>query len=291
MTQPHQLLDRALVRTRQARQPVASHFLLDRVAAELAERVAGINRRFGRALDLSPRAGVLARAVARTGKTDEWVLAPATAPALHADASAAVAVADEEWLPFAAASFDLVVTGLGLHRVNDLPGALVQIKRALKPDGLLLAALFAGSTLVELRTAFAEAEAELTGGASPRVMPFADVSELGRLAGRAGLALPVADRDVLVVRYDTPFGLFADLRSMGETNALNARSRRPLRRAVLLRAAEIYAARFSDPDGRIRATFEVVVLTGWHPHESQQQPLRPGSAKARLADALKPPKR
>ena len=195
-------------------------------------------------------------------------------------------VADEEALPFRDASLDLVVSALALQFVNDLPGTLVQIRRALKPDGLFLAALVGGETLTELRQAFAAAESEVEGGVSPRVAPFADVRDLGALLQRAGFALPVTDIDRLTVRYDSPFALMHDLRRMGATNALIERRRTPLRRATLLRMAEIYAERFADPDGRVRATFEIVWLSGWAPHPSQQQPLKPGSAQARLADAL-----
>ncbi len=195
-------------------------------------------------------------------------------------------VADEERLPFAEGAFDAVFSVLSLHWVNDLPGALVQLRRTLKPDGLLLAALIGGETLHELRESFAIAEAELTGGASPRVSPFAEVRSLGSLLQRAGYALPVIDSDRHVVRYAEPFKLFHDLRRMGATNALVERSRRPLTRKMIARAAEIYAERFSDPDGRLRATFDVLWISGWAPHESQQKPLKPGSAKTRLADAL-----
>ena len=195
-------------------------------------------------------------------------------------------VADEEALPFRDGSLDLVVSALALQFVNDLPGVLVQIRRALKPDGLFLAALVGGETLTELRQSFAAAESDVEGGASPRVAPFADLRELGALLQRAGFALPVTDSDRLTVRYDSAFGLMHDLRRMGATNALIARRRAPLRRATLMRMAEIYARRFADDDGRLRATFEIVWLSGWAPHPSQQQPLRPGAAKARLADAL-----
>jgi SAM-dependent methyltransferase len=193
---------------------------------------------------------------------------------------------DAEALPFAPARFDLAVSLLALQSINDLPGALVQIRRALKPDGLFLGALLGGSTLHELRAAFTQAEAELEGGASPRVAPFADVRDLGALLQRAGFALPVTDVEPAIVRYGDPVGLLRDLRAMGLTNALHDRRRTPLRRATLLRAMSIYAQRFSDADGRIRATFDILWLSGWAPHESQQKPLRPGSAQARLADAL-----
>ena len=195
-------------------------------------------------------------------------------------------VADEEALPFGDAVFDLVVSALALQFVNDLPGTLVQIRRALKPDGLFLAALIGGETLTELRQSFAAAESEVEAGVSPRVAPFADLRDLGALLQRAGFALPVTDVDRITVRYDTVFALMHDLRRMGATNALIDRRRVPLRRATLMRMAEIYGERFSDDDGRIRATFEIIWLSGWAPHPSQQQPLRPGSAKTRLADAL-----
>jgi len=199
----------------------------------------------------------------------------------------AAVVADEEALPFRDASLDLVVSALALQFVNDLPGTLIQIRRTLKPDGLLLAALIGGESLTELRVAFAEAEAEIEGGVSPRVVPFADLRDLGALLQRAGFALPVTDVDRVTVRYASPLALMHDLRRMGAGNVLTARRRTPLRRSTLLRVLEIYAERFADPDGRIRATFEIVWLSGWAPHESQQKPLRPGSAQTRLADALR----
>ncbi|HRO03438.1 MAG TPA: methyltransferase domain-containing protein, partial [Terricaulis sp.] len=205
---------------------------------------------------------------------------------IEADIASGGAQLDPEALPFAEASFDLIVSPLALHSVNDLPGALIQLRRALKPDGLLLAALFGGATLNELRLSLIEAEIELTGGAGPRVAPFADLQDLTHLMQRAGFALPAGDRDVVKVRYAEPMRLLADLRAMGETAALSERSPRGLSRRILARTFEIYAARFSDPDGRVRATFEIINLAGWAPHESQQKPLKPGSAKTRLADAL-----
>jgi SAM-dependent methyltransferase len=195
-------------------------------------------------------------------------------------------VADEEALPFADNTLDLVVSGLSLQVVNDLPGVLVQVQRALKPDGLFLAALLGGDTLTELRQSFAVAESELEGGVSPRVAPFADVRDLGALLQRAGFALPVTDVDRITVRYATPLRLLRDLRRMGAANPLVERRRVPLRRTTLMRAMEVYAARFADPDGKVRASFDIIWLLGWSPHESQQKPLQPGSAKKRLADAL-----
>ena len=213
------------------------------------------------------------------------IVPPGARGAAAGDAHLAVA-ADEEALPFRDASLDLVVSVLALQFVNDLPGTLIQIRRALKPDGLLLAALAGGDTLIELRQAFAAAEAEVEDGVSPRVAPFSDVRDMGALLQRAGFALPVTDVDRITVRYGSPLALMHDLRRMGATNPLVERSRRPLKRATLMRMMEVYAERFSDPDGRIRATFEIVWLSGWAPHESQQKPLAPGSARQRLADVL-----
>jgi SAM-dependent methyltransferase len=207
-------------------------------------------------------------------------------PGDHAAAATWRVVADEEALPFADNTLDLVVSALSLQAVNDLPGVLVQVRRALKPDGLFLAALLGGDTLVELRQSFAVAESELEGGVSPRVAPFPDLRDMGALLQRAGFAVPVTDVDRITVRYATPLGLLRDLRHMGAANPLVERRRVPLRRATLARAMESYAERFADPDGRVRASFDIIWLSGWSPHESQQKPLRPGSAKTRLADAL-----
>ena len=273
------MLLRARRRRAQALGPVT--FLLDRVASDLAERLDAVLREFPLAVDLGTPADALRRALADKTSIGALVAADTRRPA-----QGLAVVADEEMLPFRDSSLDLVVSALALQFVNDLPGTLIQIRRALKPDGLLIAALLGGETLTELRQAFAAAEAEVEGGASPHVAPFADVRELGALLQRAGFALPVTDVDRLTVRYASPFALMADLRRMGATNALAERRRTPLRRATLQRMAEIYAQRFADPDGKIRATFEVIWLSGWAPHESQQKPLRPGSAEVRLADVL-----
>lgn len=266
------IFDRKLLRARQqrARALGPETFLIERIAGELGERLAVVRRQFERALDLGTPTDAVRRALSEGGKVGTLVNV----------------IADEEALPFADGSLDLVVSALALQFVNDLPGTLIQIRRALKPDGLLLAALVGGDSLTELREAFAQAESEVEGGASPRVAPFADVRELGGLLQRAGLALPVVDSDRLTVRYQSVFDLMRDLRRMGATNVLTERRRTPLRRATLQRMAEIYAQRFADADGRVRATFEIAWLSGWAPHESQQKPLRPGSAKQRLADAL-----
>jgi len=286
MAQGPVLFDRNLLRARRRRAQTlgASEFLIERAAADIAERLAAVLRTFGLAVDLGTPGDAVRRALKATGKVGTIVSANPCARAMP-DAALAVA-ADEEVLPFRDGSVDLVTSVLSLQFVNDLPGALVQIRRALRPDGLLLAALLGGDTLVELRQAFAAAEAEIEGGVSPRVAPFADLRELGALLQRAGFALPVTDVERLTVRYPSPLDLMHDLRRMGATNALIERRRRPLRRATLARMMQIYGAEFADADGRIRATFELVWLSGWAPHESQQQPLKPGSARRRLAEAL-----
>jgi SAM-dependent methyltransferase len=281
------IIDRALLRARlrRARALGPATFLIDRVAEELADRLASVLRSFPCGLDLGTPTGAVRRALAASHKGGSLIAANALAAAAgHQDGLAIVA--DEEALPLREGALDLVVSGLSLHLVNDLPGTLVQVRRALKPDGLFVAALLGGDTLTELRQAFAAAEAEIEDGISPRVLPFADLRDLGALLQRAGFALPVTDVDRLTVRYGSPLALMHDLRRMGAANPLVDRSRRPLRRATLARMLAIYGERFADPDGRIRATFEIVYLSGWAPHESQQQPLAPGSARTRLADAL-----
>ena len=224
-------------------------------------------------------------------QVETWIQAGLSSARLARAAGPRV-VADEERLPFRAESLDLVVSLLSLHWTNDLVGALVQIRRALKPDGLFIGALFGGATLTELRQSLLIAESEMGetrkgGGVGARVSPFADGFDGAGLLQRAGFTLPVADVDRVTVRYDNPIKLMADLRAMGETSVLIDRPPTPLTRAALLRTAEVYAERFALADGRIPATFEIITLTGWAAHESQQTPLKPGSAKVRLADALK----
>jgi SAM-dependent methyltransferase len=210
-----------------------------------------------------------------------------SAPTLAALCPRPSLACDEDMLPFAEASLNLVVSGLALHRVNDLPGALIQIRRVLKPDGLFLAAVLGRNALTELRQSLIEAEAEEQGGASPRVAPFADVRDYGALLQRAGFALPVADAELLSVIYPSPRALMDEIRVLGGGNVLASRRKEPLSRGTLARAEEIYGRRFGTADGRIVASFEIVYLLGWAPHASQQQPLAPGSAKMRLADALR----
>ena len=272
MAQSPVIFDRHLLRVRRARAATLgpATFLIDRVAEDIADRLAAVLRRFDRAFELGGPNEPVRRALVASGKVGSIV----------------EVAADEEALPFRDGSLDLVVSALALQFVNDLPGTLVQVRRALKPDGLFLAALIGGDSLMELRQAFAVAEAEIEAGISPRVAPFADLRDLGGLLQRAGFALPVTDVDRLIARYDTPLALMHDLQRMGATNVLVERRRRPLRRRTLARMVEIYGERFADPDGRVRATFEIVWLSGWAPHESQQQPLKPGSAQRRLADAL-----
>jgi SAM-dependent methyltransferase len=283
MEAPSALFDIDLARRRlaRARQTGYAAFLLDRLAEDLDDRLGAVLRTFSSVLDLgSPAPAAMQVLSARYGEARHLRLAPLP------EAGGDVIVGDPEMLPLAAGSLDLAVSLLALHAVNDLPGTLIQLRRALRPDGLFVGCLLGGASLTELRQSFGQAESEIEGGISPRVAPFAAVREAGALLQRAGFALPVADTDTVTVRYADPFGLMRDLRAMGMTNVLTERRRTPLRRATLLRAAEVYAERFSDPDGRVRATFEVLWLSGWVPHESQQKPLRPGSAKSRLADAL-----
>lgn len=280
--------DRALLRRRRRRHAgtaSAHDFLLSRVADDLAGRLEIISRQFPVAANIGAHHGSLSRqlrALANVGMMVDVepvheLLAMCDGPAISAD---------EELLPFADASLDLVVSGLALQLVNDLPGTLVQVRRALKPDGLLLASLLGGSTLSELGEAWLLAEDEIIGGASPRVAPSIDLRDLGSLLQRAGFALPVVDSDVVTVAYATPLALMQDIRAMGASNALVARRRALTGRRLMARACEIYAERHARPDGRITATFEILTLTAWAPDPSQQQPLQPGSAKTRLADAL-----
>lgn len=283
MDAPAALFDTPLARRRLARAGRLGYpgFLLDRLAEDLDDRLGAVLRSFVSVLDLATPLPVAARPLAARYPAARH-LRLASLPEPGGD----LIVGDPEALPLATASLDLAVSLLALHAVNDLPGTLIQLRRALRPDGLFVGCLLGGATLTELRQSFAQAESEVEGGVSPRVAPFAAVREAGALLQRAGFALPVADTDTLTVRYADPFGLMRDLRAMGMTNVLTERRRTPLRRATLLRTAEIYAERFSDPDGRVRATFEVLWLSGWVPHETQQKPLRPGTAKTRLADAL-----
>jgi SAM-dependent methyltransferase len=289
---PPQIFDRGLINRRldrawaNARGQAQADFLLVRAADDLHDRLSLVKRRFALAADFGSPGPHGAAAVAATGQADCIIRVGPTEASLGTGGFLPV-VGDLERLPAADGRLDLAISLLALQTVNDLPGALVQMRRALKDDGLLIVAMIGGETLTELRQSLTIAESEILGGASPRVAPFVDVRALGGLAQRAGLALPVVDLDRVVVRYPDVFALFADLRAMGGASALQARSRKPLRRDVLLRAAAVYAERFADPDDRLRATFDLVWLAAWAPHESQPKPLEPGSAKVRLEDALK----
>ncbi|MBU0725176.1 MAG: methyltransferase domain-containing protein [Alphaproteobacteria bacterium] len=263
-------------------------FLKQEIAERLAERLDGINRQFPLVVDLGCHLGAMGVALGARNGIEQVIqtdLSPAMARAATRNGHPALA-ADEEALPFAPGSLDLVTSCLSLHWVNDLPGALMQIRQALRPDGLFLGAMLGGTTLVELREVMTQAEIDIEGGLSPRLSPFADLRDAGGLLQRAGFALPVVDSDWLTVTYENAFALMRDLRGMGETNSHLERRRHFTRRATLLRAAELYQERFAGPDGRITATFQILYLTAWTPHAAQQQPKRRGSATARLADAL-----
>ena len=260
-------------------------FCLEPRIEDLELRIKAVNRRFRRALDLTGHTGLVSRMLRDIEKVDEIVRADLQVPDLVNGQP--TLVVDEEYLPFSDSSFDLVTSVLALQWVNDLPGALIQIRKCLKPDGLFLGTLIGGDTLIELRNSFFSAESEIYGGTSPRITPFTDTRSLGLLLMRAGFALPVVDQDTLVVRYDSAFKLMKELKSMGASNILIERSRKPATRGLLNKVAEIYQKQCSDTDGRIRATFQTISMSGWAPHESQQQPLKPGDAKFRLEDSLK----
>jgi SAM-dependent methyltransferase len=273
------LFDRALLRARLARAQKLgpATFLLDRIAGDMAERLAAVLRDFKSAAEIGPLSAQI------EGDQIDRALAGRLAHVARVD----LPLREAEPLPLEAQSLDLAFSVLAFQFVNDLPGVLAQIRRALRPDGLLMAAMIGGETLTELRQSFAAAEAELEGGVSPRVAPFTDLRDAGSLLQRAGLALPVTDVDRIVVRYDNAFRLMHDLRRMGATNILLERRRTPTRRATMLRMAQIYQERFADSDGRIRATFDIIWLSGWAPHDSQPKPLKPGSATASLEEAVK----
>jgi len=262
-----------------------AHFLLNIAADEIADRIAIVERHFDTAIELHGATGVTAQRVMETGKVGSMTRIETSDEFLVGEPNSKISSLED--LGLEPASANLVISPLSLHLTNDTPGTLIQIRKALKPDGLFLAALPGSGTLQELRDVLLATEVELLGGASPRIIPFADVRDIGALLQRAGFALPVTDTETYTVRYDSIFPLMRDLRAMGMANPLMGRSRTPLTRHFFMRAAELYAERYSDPDGRIRATFSIIYMSGWAPHESQQKPLKPGSANVRLADALK----
>lgn len=276
-------IDLLLARKLRALKQGHADFLMERIADDLGDRLSTVQRRFPKATTLFCLTDHAAQALLASGQVDEIIRVEADRRLL---AGADGVSAHAETVPFEPASLDLVVSLLALHEINDLPGMLIQARRALKPDGLLLAAFPGAGTLTELRECLLAAETELYGGASARISPLVDVRDAGGLLQRAGFALPVADVETITVRYPHMFALIKDLRAMGATSALADRSRKPASRLLFARAAEIYAERFSDADGRIRASFSIVWISGWAPHEAQQKPLRPGSAKSSLEDAL-----
>ncbi len=291
MTKSMNVFNRTAVRhhrDRAATNLSAHNFLFAESAERLADRLDDVTRPFPLALDLGCHSGELARALDGRGGIETLIqsdLSPLMAALANVKDAPALA-GDEEALPFAEMSFDLIMSNLSLHWVNDLPGMLIQIRRALKPDGLLLAAALGGDTLHELRTSMFQAETEIEGGVSPRFSPLIGVRDLGNLMTRAGFALPVVDAETVTVSYGDPLKLLLDLRGMGETNANKDRRRNFTRQATFKRACEIYLETFADAAGRIPATFEIITLTAWVPDPSQQKPLKPGSAQLRLADAL-----
>lgn len=290
MTDAIHVFDRKLLilrKERAHRQGGDSDFLFREVADRLADRLLDVKRSFPLALDLGGHGGVVAQELQGRGGIETLVQANLSLSGAHkANAFGPAVRCDEEWLPVKDAAFDLVISNLSLHWTNDLPGALIQICRALRPDGLFQGAILGGETLRELRDCLMQAELDISGGVSPRVSPFADVRDLGGLMQRAGFSLPVVDSDVITVTYENMFRLIADLRGMGETNAVLQQSRKIPPRALFMRAAELYQQKYANAEGRIEATFHIFYLHGWAPHESQPQPLRPGSASASLAKAL-----
>ncbi len=282
------LFDSALIhrnREQAARNAKAdAGFLLDIVATELAERLAVVERRFEQAVELHGMDGRTAKACFETGRIAH--IHRVETSDTFAQPGETITPSPIEHLPLSEQSVNLLLSPMALHLANDMPGLLIQMRRALKPDGLLLAAVPGAGTLAELRDVLLSAEVDVSGGASPRVMPFADVRDMGSLLQRAGFALPVVDTEDYTVRYDSILPLMRDLKAMGMANPLLARSRKPLNRTIFMRAAELYNERYSDPDGRIRATFSIIYISGWAPHESQPKPLKRGSARVSLADAL-----
>lgn len=263
----------------------AADFLLAHVAEDFDIRLNALARSFALVADIGTPGRAAKSVLERSGRASK-IIRHVPIIEFASDDDGPVLVGDTGLIAFAPESLDAAFSLLALQWVDDLPGFLIQIRKALKADGLFMACLLGGQTLHELRDAFMQAESECEGGVSPRVSPFADLRDLGSLMQRAGFALPVIDTDVVTVRYSTPLRLLADLRAMGATNILIERRKVPLRRQTLFRALEIYSQRFCDTDGRVRATFECHWISGWTPHSSQQKPLQPGSAKIRLVDVL-----
>lgn len=279
-------------RNRAAAQLDQHDFLIERISSDLISRLDDISRSFPTTLDLGSHHGLMSAALRQYERIDEVIALERAASLARQTQSRGIATVqgDEEAIPFKDGSFDLVSSALSLHWVNDLPGALIQIRKALKPDGLFLGCLFAAGTLSELRTSLIEAESSLTAGISPRLSPLAGLQDLAGLLQRSGFALPVADIDHITVRYQHPMNLLADLRGGGEQAAFVAKpgqERRPLSRRLLQRTCEVYQDRFSDADGKVRASFNIAWLSGWAPSDNQPKPLKPGSGKVSLAAAVR----
>lgn len=263
-------------------------FLFMEVADRLVDRLKDVKRDFGLGVDLGCHGGEVAEFLGNSGKVKTLIQSDFSKnmSRLAALNGRPTITADEEFLPFANAQLDLVISNLSLHWVNDLPGAFTQIAKALKPDGFFLAAMIGGESLFELRSALIEAEAEVEGGLSQRISPFVEMQDAGGLLQRAGFALPVVDQDEITVSYENPLKLMADLRAMGESNANKDRRKTVARRETIMRAAQKYMEMYAGPDGRVPATFQIVYLAAWQPDESQQKPLKRGSAMTSLADFL-----
>lgn len=294
-SQPTVLFDRQRLRRNRerARDNFAQHnVLFEEVSSQLIERLEGINRPFQRVLDLSSRSFSVAKTLAKQNPS-RFIVHGHSTDDVNKLMLNHVCVADEEWLPFRDASFDLIINNLSLHWANDLPGALIQIRRALKPDGFFIAALFGGETLRELRECLYEAEMQLRGGVSQHISPFADIQDCGGLLQRAGFNLPVVDKERFTLTYRDTFQLMRELRGMGEGNILTTRDKRFMPSALFVEADRIYKSRFAGApenpatNGKITATFDVLFIAGWAPHDNQQKPLKPGEAQTRLAQALK----
>lgn len=260
----HQYLERL----KRAKRLGGADFLMQRAHDELHERLANILRKFDIVADVGSPIKIEPKLY---DITEFLYILPQNS---------------NQALPLKHNHYALITSLMALHCVNDLPGTFIQIRRSLRSDGLFIACIPAGKTLYELRTVLEIAESEITNGVSPRVFPFADIKDFGSLLQRANFTLPVSDSESVIVRYDNMFALMHDLRKMAATNILTSRLKHPTRKVVFQRASELYAERFSDSDGRIRATFEFIWVSGWAAHESQQKPLKPGSAKQKLADAL-----
>ena len=283
---PALVFDRRQLRRRRDRARTSyqsADFLKQRVLEDIEDRLASTARHFPLALSLGAFSPFTRKIL---GPFTDTLINTDICTRQMEDHASPFAVIDEEWLPFREASFDVIISALSLHWVNDLPGALIQIQRNLKPDGFFVGVMPGGGSFRELRQVLLQAESELTGGAEMRVSPFADALDMSGLLQRAGFALPVSDRDHLTIRYDTIFDIFRDLQATGETHAPAKPGRRPLSRRILIRAGELYAEQFADADGRLRVTLDLVWMTGWAPHASQPKPKRPGSARVSMAEAL-----